>query len=207
MATHRFTLIVEGPDLQAEPLVDHLYEAGCDDALAGRSHGAQCLDFDREAPSIEEAILSSIHRCCEPRRRRGGAHRRCRPRLDGRTSPPARDAPARASGSSSRGAVAPAHSRRPSPIRAAATGCGAGRRSIGGSKRRSPATSRTARRRSSRPSTPPSSSAASVAACRRSGVGRCRSWWGRRGVGTCYRPSMPDFWSALHVARLAGATG
>ena len=40
MATHRFTLIVEGPDLQAEPLIDELYEAGCDDALAGRSHGA-----------------------------------------------------------------------------------------------------------------------------------------------------------------------
>ena len=60
MATHRFTLIVEGPDLQAEPLIDELYEAGCDDALAGRSHGAQCLDFDREAPSIDEAILSAI---------------------------------------------------------------------------------------------------------------------------------------------------
>ena len=60
MATHRFTLIVEGPDLEAEPLIDQLYEAGCDDALAGRSHGAQCLDFDREAPSIEEAILSAI---------------------------------------------------------------------------------------------------------------------------------------------------
>ena len=26
----------------------------------GRSHGAQCLDFDREAPSIDEAILSAI---------------------------------------------------------------------------------------------------------------------------------------------------
>ena len=60
MATHRFTLIVEGPDLQAEPLIDELYEAGCDDALASRSHGAQCLDFDREAPSIDEAILSAI---------------------------------------------------------------------------------------------------------------------------------------------------
>ena len=60
MATHRFTLIVEGPDLQADPLIDQLYEAGCDDALAGRSHGVQCLDFDREAASIEEAVCSAI---------------------------------------------------------------------------------------------------------------------------------------------------
>ena len=60
MATHSFSLIVEGPDLQTEPLIDQLYEAGCDDALAGRSHGVQCLDFDREAASIEEAIFSAI---------------------------------------------------------------------------------------------------------------------------------------------------
>ena len=60
MTTHRFTLIVEGPDLQAEPFIDRLYEAGCDDALAGRSHGVQCLDFDREAASIEQAVCSAI---------------------------------------------------------------------------------------------------------------------------------------------------
>lgn len=60
MATHRFTLIVEGPDLQAEPFIDQLYDAGCDDALVGRSHGVQSVDFNREAASLEEAICSAI---------------------------------------------------------------------------------------------------------------------------------------------------
>ena len=186
MATHRFTLIVEGPDLHAEPLIDQLYEAGCDDALAGRSHGVQCLDFDREAASIEEAVCSAI---ADLARLDGVEVVRiagCRPRLDGQHRRPPRRAPARVSGCSSRGAVAPARFRRPSPTRAAATGCGAGRRSIGGSRRPSPATSPTARSRSSPPSTPPSSTVASIAACRRSGAVRCGSCWGRRG---CRRPA------------------
>lgn len=55
-----FTLMVEGPDLQADELVDALYEAGCDDALVGRSGGVQFLDFDREADSIGEAVLSAV---------------------------------------------------------------------------------------------------------------------------------------------------
>ncbi len=60
MTTHHFTLIVEGPDLQAEDLFDTLFEAGCDDALVGRSDGVQYLDFDREAPTIQGAILSAV---------------------------------------------------------------------------------------------------------------------------------------------------
>ena len=60
MDTYRFTLIVEGPDLQDEGLIDELHEAGCDDALIGFSHGVQCLDFDREAANIEDAVLSAI---------------------------------------------------------------------------------------------------------------------------------------------------
>ena len=60
MTTYQFTLIVEGPDLQAGHLVDALYEAGCDDALVGSADGVQYLDFDREASSMEEAILSAV---------------------------------------------------------------------------------------------------------------------------------------------------
>ena len=60
MPTHQFTLIVEGPDLQDDALIDALYESGCDDALVGRSHGVQYLDFDRDAPSLEEAVLSAV---------------------------------------------------------------------------------------------------------------------------------------------------
>ena len=55
-----FTLIVEGADPQSAEVADALFEAGCDDALVGHSEGVQFLDFDREANSIEEAVLSAV---------------------------------------------------------------------------------------------------------------------------------------------------
>lgn len=60
MATHSFTLIVEGPDLQSDEVIDALFDAGCDDALVGRADGIQYLDFDREADSLEDAVLSAV---------------------------------------------------------------------------------------------------------------------------------------------------
>ena len=60
MTVYEFTLIVEGPDLQDDDRIDALYELGCDDALVGRSHGVQHLDFSREAPSMEDAVLSAV---------------------------------------------------------------------------------------------------------------------------------------------------
>ena len=60
MSTYDFTLIVEGPDLQDGDRIDALYELGCDDALAGSSHGVQHLDFSREAASMEDAVLSAV---------------------------------------------------------------------------------------------------------------------------------------------------
>ena len=60
MTTYHFTLIVEGPDLDDDAVTDALYEHGCDDALVGRSHGVQYLDFDREAASLEDAVLSAV---------------------------------------------------------------------------------------------------------------------------------------------------
>lgn len=60
MATFNFTLIVEGPDLQADDVVDALFEAGCDDALVGRADGIQYLDFERESDSLEDAVLSAV---------------------------------------------------------------------------------------------------------------------------------------------------
>ena len=59
MTTHRFTLFVEGPDLQDGQRIDALYRSGCADALVGRSSGVQYLDFDREAVSFEDAVLSA----------------------------------------------------------------------------------------------------------------------------------------------------
>lgn len=60
MPTHRFTLIVEGPDLQAERSIDALFQAGCNDGTVGRTDGAQYIDFDREAKSFGQAVFSAV---------------------------------------------------------------------------------------------------------------------------------------------------
>ena len=60
MSTFHFTLIVDGPDLQDQPMNDRLFEAGCDDATVGSSDGVQYVDFDREAEALDDAILSAI---------------------------------------------------------------------------------------------------------------------------------------------------
>ncbi len=60
MPLHHFTLIVNGPDLQDDAYIDMLFEAGCDDGTVGRADGIQYIDFDREAPSFDEAILSAV---------------------------------------------------------------------------------------------------------------------------------------------------
>lgn len=55
-----FTLIVDGADLQDEAVVNRLFESGCDDALIGSTDGVQFIDFDREADSLDEAVLSAV---------------------------------------------------------------------------------------------------------------------------------------------------
>ena len=60
MPIHHFTLIVDGRDLQDDAFIDALFEAGCDDAMVGRTGGIQYLDFDREAATRAEAIRSAI---------------------------------------------------------------------------------------------------------------------------------------------------
>ena len=60
MSTHHFTLIVDGADLQDESVVNGLFESGCDDALVGSADGVQFLDFDRDAASLGEAVLSAV---------------------------------------------------------------------------------------------------------------------------------------------------
>ena len=60
MPVHHFTLIVDGPDLQDDALIDAVFEAGCDDAAIGRIDGIQYADFDREAASLDQAILSAV---------------------------------------------------------------------------------------------------------------------------------------------------
>lgn len=60
MATHQFTVVVDGLDLQSDPCANALFEAGCDDATAGRINGVQYVEFDREAVSLEAAIRSAV---------------------------------------------------------------------------------------------------------------------------------------------------
>jgi len=60
MPLHEFIMIVEGPDLQDDGVIDALFEAGCDDALIGRTDCTQYLDFGREADTFEEAVFSAI---------------------------------------------------------------------------------------------------------------------------------------------------
>ena len=59
MTVYAFTLIVEGPDLQEEAHLGALFESGFDDATIGRVGTIQFLEFDREAESFAEAVLSA----------------------------------------------------------------------------------------------------------------------------------------------------
>ena len=60
MSAHHFTLIVDGADLQDESVVNSFFESGCDDALVGSTDEVQFIDFDREAASWDEAVLSAV---------------------------------------------------------------------------------------------------------------------------------------------------
>ncbi len=60
MAEHTFTLLVENADLLAEENLDALFEIGCDDATFGERGSVCYADFDREAPSFAEAVISGI---------------------------------------------------------------------------------------------------------------------------------------------------
>lgn len=59
-ATYDFTLETCGRSLLDDDVFDALCEAGCDDALAGRVDGVDCLDFTREANSYGEALRTAI---------------------------------------------------------------------------------------------------------------------------------------------------
>jgi hypothetical protein len=57
---HTFTLVLVGLRELTDEVADALYQADCDDALVGSRDGVVFLDFDREAPSFREAVLSAI---------------------------------------------------------------------------------------------------------------------------------------------------
>jgi len=57
---YSFCLILQGASDLTPEIADALYEAGCDDALVGSRGGVLFVEFDREAPSSAEAIISAI---------------------------------------------------------------------------------------------------------------------------------------------------
>lgn len=58
---YQFTLAVGGVDQVSEELENALFDAGCDDALLSSAGGHVYLEFDREAKSLHDAIISAIH--------------------------------------------------------------------------------------------------------------------------------------------------
>ena len=84
MPIHHFTLIVDGPDVQEDALIEALFEAGYDDALVGRSEGIQYVEFDREATDLDDAILSAVANVEKVPGVKGRSYRRCRPGYHGR---------------------------------------------------------------------------------------------------------------------------
>ena len=58
--TYEFTLIYDGPTELTDELENAIFEAGCGDALLSIIDGQMVLDFNREAPSLREALSSAI---------------------------------------------------------------------------------------------------------------------------------------------------
>lgn len=57
---YQFTLVLDGVDENTPDLEDKLYCANCDDALINFRNRTVYLDFDREADSLENAIITAI---------------------------------------------------------------------------------------------------------------------------------------------------
>ncbi|MFO0966581.1 MAG: hypothetical protein U0793_13490 [Gemmataceae bacterium] len=60
MKTHKFTLILSGVAELTPDLSDSLYEATHGDIELNMRDGVAFLEFQRQAPSLREAIISAI---------------------------------------------------------------------------------------------------------------------------------------------------
>ena len=58
--TFTFTLILSGFKELTDEVEKSIYDAGCDDGLVGIVDGEPFVDFDREAPSFREAVMTAI---------------------------------------------------------------------------------------------------------------------------------------------------
>jgi hypothetical protein len=60
MKSYQFDVVLKGVTELADEQADALFEAGCDDATPASRDGLTWAHFDREAPSLEEAIRSAV---------------------------------------------------------------------------------------------------------------------------------------------------
>jgi hypothetical protein len=60
MPIQRFTLWLDGVGDITDDLANRLFEAGCNDGSPGAEHSRGFVQFDRESPSLIEAVTSAI---------------------------------------------------------------------------------------------------------------------------------------------------
>ncbi len=60
MKTYQFDVILQMVSEVTAEHADRLYEAGCDDGSPVSCEGVAWVHFDREAPSLEEAIHTAV---------------------------------------------------------------------------------------------------------------------------------------------------
>ena len=61
MKNFSLSIIASGLDLTAAESFDRFFAAGCDDATISVQKGLFVIDFDRDANSFKEALVSAIH--------------------------------------------------------------------------------------------------------------------------------------------------
>jgi hypothetical protein len=60
MNSYNFTLTLEGDGLLEPEALDAFFEAGCDDASFGERDGITLAEFDRQAVSFSDAVISAV---------------------------------------------------------------------------------------------------------------------------------------------------
>ncbi|MFD2532981.1 hypothetical protein [Gracilimonas halophila] len=58
---HTFTLLLDNENELTNELEDALFQAGCDDGILYSKNQVVYIEFDREAESLEEAVISAIN--------------------------------------------------------------------------------------------------------------------------------------------------
>ena len=60
MKTYEFNVVLKDTTDVTDDQADALFAAGCEDGTPASSNGTAWVHFDRQAPSLEEAIRSAV---------------------------------------------------------------------------------------------------------------------------------------------------